>query len=78
MITPALGGHENVVQEKQRMTEAGTSMALSGSGTAPSPQQVPLQKVLGTDYALWGYSCLKQNCGIYPCPNTEVIVQIHS
>lgn len=78
MITAALGGHENVVHEKQRMTEAGPPLALSGGGTAPSPQQVPLQKVLGTDYALWGYSCLKQNCGIYPCPNTEVIVQIHS
>lgn len=64
-------------QEKQNDKEPGTSLALSGSGTAPSPQQVPLQKVLGADSVLWGYSCLKQNCGIYPCPNTESILQIH-
>lgn len=69
VVTPALGSCENVVQEKQRLTEAG---ALSGSGIASSSQQVSLHKVLATDYVLWGYSCLKQNCG--PCPSIEVIV----
>ena len=52
MITPAPGQHENLAQEKQRMREAGVSLAPSGSGTASSPQQIPLQKVPGTDFAL--------------------------